>query len=328
MGIAQALSYGLERIGTFRAHLFERHRNWESDMRTMLLIGSLIYAAICAASACGQQRPMGNSPLAELSYRPVGKLIYVTVRVNESGPLWFIFDTGAPSSIIDTAAAQKLHVKSKSSGIIHGTGKGDVSADDAGEVQLTLGGLTTRIPHAKIVDLSKVPVAVKMDGLLGAEFLKQYVVRIDPVAHTIAFYDPNAFVYRGDGKSLPLELSNNRLYVRIGLEAKPGELVERRLRVDSGSEDSIDDDTVRNSATTQKTTLGNGLGASYEDVSGVYDKVVIGPFTFRHVWGPAGAVPIVGMEMMRRFTLTFDTKRGLLYLEPNSSFNEPVPAPG
>lgn len=71
----------------------------------------------------------------------------------------------------------------------------------------------------------------------------------------------------------------------------------------------------------------DGLGASYEDVSGVYDTVVIGPFTFRHVWGPAGSVPIVGMEMLRRFTMTFDVRRGLLYLEPNASLSEPLPAP-
>jgi hypothetical protein len=264
---------------------------------------------------------------AEISYRPVGKLIYLPVQVNGSGPLWFIFDTGAPNSIIDTAAAQTLHLRAISSGIIHGTGKGDVSANDAGEVQFTFGGFTTRVPHAKIVDLSKVPVPVKADGLIGAEFLEQYVLRIDPVAHTIAFYDPNTFTYRGKGKSLPLELTNSRLYVHVGLAAKPGELVQRKLRVDTGSEDSIDDDTVRNSSATQKTTLGNGLGTSYEDVSGVYDTVIIGPFAFHHVWGPAGAVPTIGMEMMRRFTLTFDAKRGLLYLEPNSSFNEPVPAP-
>jgi hypothetical protein len=296
-------------------------------MQKKWLIGSLIYAAMSVAHVCGQQQPIGNKLLARINYRPVGKLIYIPVQVNGSGPLWFIFDTGAPNSIIDTAVAQKLRVKAISSGIIHGTGKGDVSADDAGEVQFTIGGLTTRVPHAKIVDLSKVPVPVKADGLLGAEFLEQYVVRIDPAAHTIAFYDSNTFAYRGDGKSMPLELTNSRLYVHIGLAAKPGELVERRLRVDTGSEDSIDDDTVRSSPATQKTTLGNGLGASYEDVSGVYDTVIIGPFTFHRVWGPAGAVPIVGMEMMRRFTLTFDTKRGLLYLEPNSSFSEPVPAP-
>jgi hypothetical protein len=296
-------------------------------MQKKLLIGGFIYVALFIASACGQERSIGNKPLAEISYRPVGKLIYLPVQVNGSGTLWFVFDSGAPNSIVDTAAAQTLHVKAISSGVIHGTGKGDISADDAGEVQFTFGGLTTRVPHAKIVDLSKVPGPVKLDGLLGAEFLEQYVVRIDPAAHTIAFYDPNIFTYRGKGKPLPLELTNSRLYVHIGLAAKPGELIERRLRVDTGSEDSIDDDTVRNSLATQKTTLGNGIGTSYVDVSGVYDTVIIGPFVFHHVWGPAGAVPIVGMEMMRRFTLTFDTKRGLLYLEPNLSLNEPIPAP-
>ena len=134
-------------------------------MLKKLLIGGFIYAAISVASACGQGRHIGNSPLAEISYRPVGKLIYLPVQVNGSGPLWFIFDTGAPNSIIDTAAAQTLHVKAISSGSIHGTGKGDVSANDAGEVQFTFGGFTTRVPHAKIVDLSKVPVPVKADGL-------------------------------------------------------------------------------------------------------------------------------------------------------------------
>jgi hypothetical protein len=299
----------------------------EDKMRISLSIGCFFCAWVFAGSVCGQIAPAGDKPLAEISYRPGGKLIYVPVEVNGSSPLWFIFDTGAPNSIIDEAVAQKLKIGALSGGVIHGAGKGEVSASDAGEVRLSVGGLTTQVAHAKLVDLSKVPLPTKADGLLGAEFLEQYVVRIDPSQHTIAFYDPNTFTYPGDGKSIPLELTNSRLYVRVGLAAKPGELVERRLRVDTGSEDSIDDDTVRNSPRTQETTLGNGLGNSYEDVSGVYDTVVIGPYTFRNVWGPAGAVPIVGMEMMRRFTLTFDARRGLLYLEPNASLSEPVPAP-
>jgi len=290
----------------------------------VFLVSTLLATAV---TSYGQASIPLNKPLAGISYRPVGKLIYIPVQVNGSSPLWFCFDTGAPNTLIDEAAAQKLKVKALSSGVIHGAGKGEVSASDAGEVQFTIGGLTTRVPHAKIVDLSKVPVPVKEDGLLGAEFLEQYAIRIDPALHKIAFYDPKVFAYHGVGKSMPLELTNSRLYVRVGLSAKPGELVVRRLRVDTGSEDSIDDDTVRNSPKTQKTILGNGLGTSYEDVSGVYDTVVIGPYTFRYVWGPAGAVPIVGMEMMRRFTLTFDASRGLLYLEPNVSFTEPVPAP-
>jgi hypothetical protein len=296
-------------------------------MRKQLLIGILLYTASVAVPVWGQSQPGGHKPLVEISYRAVGKLVYLPVQVNGSKPLWFVFDTGAPFSIIDVAAAGKLNVKARSSGMIHGAGRGEVPAGDAGEVRFTVGGLATRVTHAKLVDLSKVPVPAKIDGILGAEFLEQYVVRIDPTRHQIAFYDPNHFVYRGEGRSMPLELTDSRLYVRVGLAARPGELVERRLRVDTGSEDSVDDDTVRNSPTTTRTTLGNGLGASYEDVSGVYDTVIIGPYTFRQVWGPAGAASIVGMEMMRRFTLTFDTKHGLLYLDPNSSFNEPVPGP-
>jgi len=191
-------------------------------MQKKLLIGGLIIAAISSASALGQERPAGNKPLAEVSYRPVGKLIYVPVQVNGSRALWFIFDTASANSIIDTSAAQTLHIKGLSSGIIQGAGKGDISADDAGEVQLTFGGLTTRVPHAKIVDLSKVPVPVKADGLLGAEFLEQYIVRIDPAAHTIGFYSSNTFAYRGEGKSLPLELTNSRLYIHVGLAANLG----------------------------------------------------------------------------------------------------------
>ena len=84
---------------------------------------------------------------------------------------------------------------------------------------------------------------------------------------------------------------------------------------------------MRQSATIIQTRLGNGLGSSYAGYSGVYSSVALGPYKFRNVWGPAGAVPIVGMELMRRFTLTFDTAAGTLYLEPNRHLDDPVPAP-
>src|ERR1700683_4616050 len=246
------------------------HGNW--DMKKFAL---LTFAIVCSAVTFhAQAKSAANKPLVEITYRPVGKLIYVPVQVNGSRPLWFCFDTGAPNSLIDTATARRLNLKAFTSGVIHGAGKGEVSASDAGEVRLTVGGLATSVPHAKIVDLSKVPVPVREDGLLGAEFIERYVVRIDPARDTIAFYDPKGFAYPGPGKSMPVELTNSRLYVQVGLAAQPGQLVERRVRVDTGSEDSVDDDTVRSSPKTRQTILGNGLGTSYEDVSGVYDSVV------------------------------------------------------
>ena len=295
-------------------------------MRSLFFRIALTLAASLAI-ASAQNGDSSQKPITEVSYRPAGKLIYVQASVNGSEPLWFILDSGAPDSLIDSSAASRLNIKAASAGTIHGAGKGDVAAGDAGAVRFTVGTSTTTVAHAKLVDLSKVSLPMKCEGLLGAEFFDQYVVRIDPAEHTVALFDPSTFVYKGNGKSMPLELTNSRLYVRVGLAVQPGAVVERRLRVDTGSEDAIDDDTVRSSATLQKTTLGNGLGTSYQDVSGVYETVAVGPYTFHHVWGPAGAVPIIGMEMMRRFTLTFDARRGTLYLEPNATLSEPIPPP-
>src|SRR5262249_7038893 len=274
-----------------------------------------------------QNAPSQNKPLAELIYHPAGKLIYLPVLVNGAGPFMFCFDTGASHSIIDTATAQKLNIQALTTGSIRGAGKGEVTAGDAGEVRLTVGELVTRVPHANIIDLSKVPLPEQINGLLGAEFLEQYVVRIDPAGHKIAFYDAKTFNYQGQGKSLALELTNSRLYVRVGLGVKPGELVERRLRVDTGSEDSVDDDTVRKSSRIQKTKLGNGLGDSYEDVAGVYDTVAIGPFSFHNVWGPAGGGGNLWMGKKGRLFPTIYVSPGGVFLGTKTSFNKTNPTP-
>ena len=115
-------------------------------MRAALFIGALLCSA---AIARGQASPVADRPLAEVDYRPAGKLIYVPVQVNGSVPLLFCFDAGAPNSVIDEAVARRLNIRTVSSGIIHGAGKGDVPAGDAGEVSFRMGGLDTRVPHAK-----------------------------------------------------------------------------------------------------------------------------------------------------------------------------------
>jgi hypothetical protein len=72
---------------------------------------------------------------------------------------------------------------------------------------------------------------------------------------------------------------------------------------------------------------GVGLGTSYIDYSGELDSVRIGPDGIHHVWGPSNDHPAIGMEVLRRLTMTFDLRHGRLYLEPNRTFDEPVPAP-
>jgi len=77
----------------------------------------------------------------------------------------------------------------------------------------------------------------------------------------------------------------------------------------------------------KRTTLGNGLGSSFEGVSGALEAVHLGPFVLHRVWGAAIEHPAIGMEIFRRFVATFDVRHGVLYLEPTAALAEPVPSP-
>ena len=85
---------------------------------------------------------------------------------------------------------------------------------------------------------------------------------------------------------------------------------------------------MRQSSTRRKSTQGVGLGTPYVDYSGLFASMGIGPYTITSVWGPSGNPPAVGMEILRRFILTFDARQGRLGLVPTVRLHDPVPSPG
>src|SRR5207302_6590949 len=126
------------------------------------------------------------------------------------------------------------------------------------------------------------------------------------------------FSYQGRGSRLPLEFVDNRMFVHMRLALSDGTFADRRVRVDTGSNDAVSDNIVRKSRERLKSVQGVGLGTPYVDYSGVIDRIQIGPYAIRHSWGASNDNPAVGMEILRRFTMTFDAGRGALYLERNS----------
>ena len=100
-----------------------------------------------------------------------------------------------------------------------------------------------------------------------------------------------------------------------------------RVRIDTGSGDAVSDNLIRRSPERRKSLQGVGLGQSYVDESGVFESVRIGPYFIRRCWGPSNDHPAMGMEILRRFTSTFDVTHRRLYLQPNRYLRDPVPAP-
>lgn len=263
-----------------------------------------------------------------LHYELNEKLVYLPVQVNGSRVFWFALDSGARHTVIDTAVAKELKLKIVSDDSITGVGKGSVAMRHAADTDVSIAAVHLRVKDPWVIDLNASHASEKrLDGLIGADFFAAYVIRIDPEARTIAFHPAKHFVYRGRGAAVPVTFADNRLFVDLTLAVRGRKPVVHRVRIDTGSNDAVSDDLVKQSPERRKSLQGVGLGQPYVDYSGVLDRVTIGPYTIRHSWGPSNPKPAMGMEILRRFTLTFDVTRGRLYLEPNARFAEPVPAP-
>jgi hypothetical protein len=187
-------------------------------------------------------------------------------------------------------------------------------------------GVTLHVTDPWAIDLRNVGIG-HIDGLLGVEFFNQFVVRIDPEGRTITLFKPATSPPAASGTPIPLTLQEDRLYVDMRLTLSNGISEVHRMRLDTGSSDAASDNLVRRSPERRKARQGVGLGQSYVDESGVFESVAIGPYVILKSWGASNDHPAVGMEILRRFTLTFDVPRGRLYLLPNRHLHDPVPAP-
>lgn len=262
-----------------------------------------------------------------LHYRPNGKLASVPVRVNGSRRLWFVLDTGARHTLVDSATALSIGLQIVSQDQGKGAGAGTYVQWHAPPIDVTVGPVVLHVPDPWVIDLANVGTAERTDGLLGADLLARYVVRIDPVARTLTFIDSTAYRYEGKGAMLPLTSTENRLYVDVKLTLSNGIGATHAMRLDTGSEDAASDDLVRRSPERRLARQGVGLGTAYVDTSGVFESVELGPYAIHRAWGASNDHPALGMEILRRFTMTFDVPHGRLFLEPNGHFADPVPAP-
>jgi predicted aspartyl protease len=268
-----------------------------------------------------------SDPVGAIPFKLDGKLMLVQASINNSEPVTFVVDTGASHTVFDPKFAKQLGLETKSAAPTKGTGSGDVAKSYAPAVTMMLNGFKVDVPEPWVIDLSKAPLPAEAKGLVGAELFKTYIVRIDPAKCNLTVFDPASYRHLSEGASIPLIVDGDKLFLEATLEVPAGRTVRHKLRIDTGSESSVNDEIARQSEEVRTSTLGGGLGQNFASYSGVFSSAKIGPYTIKHFWGPAGPGPAIGMELLRRFIITFDAPHGRLYLEPTPQLDEPVPTP-
>lgn len=286
-----------------------------------------------------QESPVAaNAPVARFPFELAGDHIFVRVRVNGHGPYSFVVDTGASRSSFSEKLARDLklprwpfHVKAQALG-------GWANLYVLRGIQLEIGGVKhTPCPMTSLdlPDFGQRP----LDGLLGADFFRRFVVEMDFAAREIRLFNPQTWKPEPGFAALPIRFHNGVPLIPAQVGKGPGDKASGRFMIDSGysgwlmlTESFIRSNHLFQVAGELVPERGADAVGSLERARGRVPSLALGPFELsqpivhfeRHpLLNPNGLAGTLGTGLLRRFQLVFDYRHRKLWLKPGSDFNQP-----
>ena len=180
------------------------------------------------------------------------------------------------------------------------------------------------------------------DGIIGSEFIKQFVLEIDYQARVIKLYDKDRFVYSGPGESIPITL-NSAGHPIIEAEVTPvgGAPVTGKFVFDVGSGGALalySPFVIRQNLLGQnlQTIKAIGIGGAGGEVTariGRVSRLKIGRFDINRpitvfaedktgAFADPTLVGNIGQQIAGKFRLLLDYSHNRIIFEPNKSFDE------
>src|ERR1044072_505016 len=203
--------------------------------RFTLITACLLTPAFLTAAQTPAYHFTDGSSSVRVPIELANDLIVLRVRVNSSRLLHFIFDTGASISVIDPQTAKALGWRAKGKLNLDATG-GSVQSGLIGPVSLSLAGMTVFKQTLATIDLdAAAPIfGYKIDGIIGHDFINNFVVQIDYAAGLMSFYETGSYKYAGAGESIPIELVEKTPFARARIVLNGREPIEGKFEIDSG----------------------------------------------------------------------------------------------
>ncbi|ABF88131.1 hypothetical protein MXAN_6280 [Myxococcus xanthus DK 1622] len=148
--------------------------------------------------------------------------VYIPARVNGQATQ-VLLDSGAEMTVVDTAYARELGLKTQGQLAAVGSG-GHAQAQLAGGVDITLGNLRLTGLTVAVINLSEVArlIGHPLPVVLGKESFNQLVVDVDFPNRRVAFHDASRFKAPPRAVRLPLvESAGGQRAVQISIEGRP-----------------------------------------------------------------------------------------------------------
>lgn len=192
----------------------------------------LTFAFLGLSSAEAQVAPLGR---VSFDYR--APTLLVQASVNGSKPLWFVFDTGASTCLIDIAVARRLGIRPEPR-------PGRTGPAFARARALAVGRAEARDLELVLRDLSPLShrLGVEVAGILGIAWMEQFVFEIDYRARRLTLWPRTVeLTPRADQLPVPLEVrsppgfTGATLFVPMTLEGEH----RCRAEIDTGADTGV-----------------------------------------------------------------------------------------
>ena len=297
----------------------------------------------------------GNSSL-KIPFKLWNNHIYIRTSVNNSKPVWFLLDTGAPN-IINRRNAETFGLKLTPRGQAGGVGENVVNAWSAENVSFSLPGVVyskqktgvvglenveecankiTVDPQGRITRREQIAVGDEyqpIDGVLGYEFFKTFVVEIDYAAQQINLHDPKSYQYSGNGEVVPIESQGIHIFLRAPVNIGKRTFSDRRFLIDTGAalalvlnKPFIEANNLLPPPEQTKAMEVCGIGGKSQTQVGTVETLRLKNFNLdkpitlfsqanNGVLVRSDFDGIIGNAILRRFRVIFDYSRGQMILE-------------
>jgi predicted aspartyl protease len=277
-----------------------------------------------------------------IKFELINNLPLVQARVNDSDPLWFIFDTGASDTVIDTKRAAALGLKAN--GRIISTGSaGKAEAQRVRNVSIIFPGfeITGLTVYTLPIDFFSAHFGIPISGVIGNDIIGRVVTEIDYEKKELSFYDAASYPAAAgpDSQTFSVTLQDHlpMIQASFGLANRSFSGI---FEIDTGSTGAIEINTpfVRRhrllslAKRSKKHNIG-GVGGTAEAVTTRLESVTLGDYRLPNSIGQLSLAKqgdyssrhydgLLGGQIFRRFKLIVDLSRQRIIFQPNSSLNE------
>ncbi|HKR14651.1 MAG TPA: aspartyl protease family protein [Pyrinomonadaceae bacterium] len=300
---------------------------------------------LCLAGVSVQAQQAATAP-ATVPFELNGRHIILKGKVN-SQPIEFVLDTGDQYAIVDLDVAKQMNLSLYGQVGVGGAGASVSMGALVKDATFTLDALPGFSQPVKMAlplgnVLSK-RAGRAFQGIIGYEFIREFVVEIDYQARVLKLHDKDKFTYSGPGESIPITLVHGHPVLEAEVTpAGSTTTLKGKFVFDIGSSMTL---ALHSPFVAENRLLGphfktirslGGAGAGGETTGqlGRVTDLKIGSFTIKSpitlfsedkagAFANAALAGNVGARVANKFRLFLDYGRKRIIFEPNSTFAAP-----